>query len=66
MDKRNWKLIYSNYSGTEKKAVELIYQEMGEQILRDPNVYKYHVLSFPIGKTALDYFTTPFLRITLA
>lgn len=44
MDKRNWKLIYSNYSGAEKKAVELVYKEMGEQILRDPNVYTYHVL----------------------
>lgn len=55
MDKRNWKLIYSNYSGTEKKAVELIYQEMGEQILRDPNVYKYHVLSCEhISKATVD------------
>ncbi len=45
MDKRNWKLIYSDYSGAEKKAVELIYREMGEQILRDPNVYVYHVLA---------------------
>lgn len=43
--KRNWKIIYSNYSGAEKKAIELINKEMGSLILRDPNVYTIHVLA---------------------
>ena len=44
MDKRNWKIVFSSYSGMEKKAVELIYKEMGALILRDQNRYTIHVL----------------------
>lgn len=43
-DKRNWKIIYSDYSGPEKKAVELINKEMGSIILRDAGAYTLHVL----------------------
>ena len=44
MDKRNWKIIYTDYSGMEKKAVELLSAEMGAHILRDKGVYTIHVL----------------------
>ena len=44
-DKRNWKIIYSNYSGPEKKAVELVNQEVGALILRDKGAYTLHVLT---------------------
>lgn len=45
MDKRNWKIIYSSYSGLEKKAIELVSREMGTFILRDTGRYTYHVLA---------------------
>lgn len=45
IDKRNWKIIYSDYSGMEKKAVELVSKEMGALILRDKGVYTIHVLA---------------------
>lgn len=44
MDKRNWQIIYSNYEGPQKRAVELISREIGGRILRDKGVYSYHVL----------------------
>lgn len=44
-DKRNWKIIYSDYSGMEKKAVELVSKELGGLILRDKGVYTIHVLA---------------------
>lgn len=44
MNKRNWKIIYSNYSGAEKKAIELIYKELETLILRDKGVYTFHTL----------------------
>lgn len=44
-DKRNWKIIYTRYEGMEKKAVDLIYSELGAQILRDPGQYAIHVLA---------------------
>ena len=43
--KRNWQILYSNYTGMEKKAVELISREMGSQILRDTGIYTIHVLA---------------------
>lgn len=53
MDKRNWKIIYSDYSGAEKKAVEFIYKEMGSYILRDKGVYTIHVLACEQEKKAI-------------
>lgn len=44
IDKRNWKIIYSRYDGMEKKAVELVYTELGSYILRDEGQYAIHVL----------------------
>ncbi|MBO5370219.1 MAG: hypothetical protein J6B23_06035, partial [Clostridia bacterium] len=43
--KRNWKILYSNYSGLEKKAIELISAEVGKYILRDKGVYTLHTLA---------------------
>lgn len=53
--KRDWKIIYSNYAGPEKKAIELISKEMSSQILRDDGVYSIHVLSCePVGHAVPD------------
>lgn len=52
MNKRNWKIIYTNYKGIEKKAVELIYKEMAPLILRDVGVYTIHVLPCEDVKSA--------------
>lgn len=46
MNKRSWEIFYSDYSGCEKKALELINKEMGELILRDSGVYTFHTLTF--------------------
>ncbi len=43
--KRNWKIYYSSFSGPQKRAVELIYRELGKYILRDRGVYSFHSLS---------------------
>ena len=45
MDKRNWKIIYTNYSGMEKKAVEFLSAEVGKYILRDTGIYTLYVLA---------------------
>ena len=44
-NKRNWKIVYSGYSGVEKKAIDLIYKEVGALILRDTGCYTLHVLA---------------------
>ena len=40
----NWQILYSDYSGAEKKAVEFLSKEIGKLILREKGVYKIHVL----------------------
>ena len=52
MDKRNWKIIYTSYTGMEKKTVDLVYGEMGAHILRDNGVYTIHVLACQQVETA--------------
>ena len=47
-EKRNWTIYYTNYSGVEKRAVELVSREMGTFTVRDPGVYCVHVL--PVQK----------------
>ena len=44
MEKRNWRIVYSSYEGMEKKAVELLYKEMGALTLRNSGVYTIYVL----------------------
>ncbi len=40
----SWKIIYSQYEGVERRAIELISREAGERIIREPEVYRLHVL----------------------
>ena len=49
MNKRNWKIYYSCFEGPEKRAVELIYSELGKYILRDKGVYSFHALACENG-----------------
>ncbi|MBE6749982.1 MAG: hypothetical protein E7560_02320 [Ruminococcaceae bacterium] len=42
---QNWKVIYSCYEGAEKRAVELIYGELGEYVLRDSGIYSFRSLA---------------------
>lgn len=44
IEKQNWEILYSRYEGPEKKAVELIYREMENLVLRDAEQYTYHVM----------------------
>ena len=53
MNKRNWKIVYTNYDGIEKKAIELLSSEMGAHILRDQGVYTIHVLACQQADTAV-------------
>jgi len=54
MNKRNWKIIYSDYSGMEKKAIELISTEMGRHLNRDKGVFTIHVLACENEQTNID------------
>ena len=48
--KRHWKILYTDYSGPVKRAVELVTREMGTIAVRDAGVYCVHVL--PVEKWA--------------
>ncbi len=48
--KRNWKILYTDYQGPVKRAVELTAREMGAITVRDAGVYCVHVL--PVEKWA--------------
>ncbi|MBQ7830922.1 MAG: hypothetical protein IJ393_02465, partial [Clostridia bacterium] len=39
-----WKIVYSDFSGMERKAVELLNREAGKNIIRDTGVYTLYVL----------------------
>lgn len=54
MNKRNLKVIYSNFAGPEKKALELINKEVGAIVCRDAKVYTIHVLPFEKDGCAID------------
>ena len=43
-----WEIIYTNFSGMQRKAVEFLSKEMGKYVLRELGVYKIHVL--PVNK----------------
>ncbi len=45
MKKQNWKIVYTEYAGMEKKAVELLSAEIGALTLRDTGIYTIHVLA---------------------
>ena len=40
----DWKIVYSSFEGVERRAVELISKEVGERLVREPEVYRLHVL----------------------
>lgn len=40
-----WKIIYNNYTGPEKRAVELVAREMGEYLLREDGIYAFHLIA---------------------
>lgn len=44
MSKHDYKILYSNYSGVEKKAIELLSREVGAVVCRDAGAYTIHVL----------------------
>lgn len=48
MKQTDWKIIYTNYAGPEKRAVNFLYKEAGRVLIREPNVYRIHV--FPCEK----------------
>lgn len=54
MEKRNWKIYYSEFKGPEKRAVELIYRELGKYILRDTGVYSFHAIACEKGDFSGD------------
>lgn len=45
MIERNWKIIYSEYAGAQKRAVDFIYRELGNYFLRDNGVYSFHSMA---------------------
>ncbi len=44
MKQTDWKLIYANYAGPEKRAINFLSKEAGKMLIREPNVYRIHVL----------------------
>lgn len=44
MKQTDWKILYSKYDGTSKRAVNFLSKEMGRLIIREPNVYTIYVL----------------------
>ena len=55
MERQSWKIVYSDYTGPEKKAVELVSRELGKYLVRDPGEYRIRVLPCEKeGAAALD------------
>lgn len=50
MDKKNWKIYYTKYEGAEKRAVGLVYKELGKHILRDCGIYSFHTIDCRKGE----------------
>ena len=44
MKQTDWKIIYNNYSGLQKKAVNLLSKEVGRLLIREEMVYSIYVL----------------------
>ena len=42
---RNWKIVYGEYAGPERRAVEFLSTEIGALVQRDPGVYTLHVVA---------------------
>ena len=44
MKQTDWKIIYSNYEGVAKRAVQLLSKEAGRYLIRENGVYRIHIL----------------------
>lgn len=58
MKQEDWKIVYNNYGGMEKRAIELLSKEAGKYLVRNDGVYTIYVLSCekegkPIEKNAI-------------
>lgn len=51
MNTKSWKIYYTDYSGAEKRAVELIYKEIGNYLLRNNGVYSFHSIACETANT---------------
>lgn len=40
----SWEIIYNRFEGIERRCVELINREVGERLVREPEIYKLNVL----------------------
>ena len=54
----SWEILYSDFSGAERRAVEMLSRNFGRYVLRDQGVYALHVLpcrkeAGPVGKNAI-------------
>ena len=59
MKQYDWKIIYTKYEGVLKRAIHLLSKEAGALIIREPNVYRLHVL--PCEKEGADITKNAFL-----
>ena len=44
MKQTDWKIIYNNYQGLEKKAVDFLSKEAGKYLIRENDLYRLYVL----------------------
>jgi len=44
MKQTDWKIVYTDYVGPEKSAVNFLYKEAGKLLIREPNMYRIYVL----------------------
>ena len=52
VEKRNWKIVYTDYSGVKAKAIDLVSRELGAHLNRDNGVFTIHIL--PCIKTEIE------------
>ncbi len=50
---RDWEIVYAADAGVELRALELLYGELGDSILREPGVYAFHTLKCTKASDAL-------------
>lgn len=44
MQLNDWKIIYTKYEGITKRTIQFLSKEVGALLIREPNVYRIHVL----------------------
>ena len=45
MENKCWKICCTSYQGSEKNAVDLLYKELGNYIIRNTGVYSFHAIA---------------------